>query len=241
MTAASPKKYLFDVWLTQGKTVYRDVPYEVVTDWLQQGRLLGEDRIRPAKTDEWFTVEKVPAFAAFVPKVSPLRTDTKAETLEPVETGFQWRNPDEEEESDPDMIPLIDVSLVLLIFFMMTSSVAVIVSRIKVPEISDAQVTENVKMIWIGINYISDDMPARYSVNVNSDDGKTAENDLNQEQALKRVREILEKTNDIPEIRLAAHQQLSFELIRDMAVLLEEFKAKGKVRVIKTEVGERKR
>src|SRR5262249_3025063 len=92
---ASPKKCSFDVWLAQGKTVYRDVPYEVVTDWLQQGRLLGDDRIRPAKTEEWFLIEKVPAFAAFVPKVDPLRSDAKAEALEPMETGFAWGKPEE--------------------------------------------------------------------------------------------------------------------------------------------------
>src|SRR5260221_10250691 len=118
---STPKKFFFDVWLAQGKTVYRDVPFEVVTDWLQQGRLLGDDRIRPAKTEEWFLIDKVPAFAAFVPKVDPLRTDAQAEALEPVETGFGWRNRAEEEEGDPDMIPLIDVALVLLIFFILTT------------------------------------------------------------------------------------------------------------------------
>src|ERR1051326_7237564 len=128
---ASPKKFFFDVWLAQGKTVYRDVPYEVVTDWLQQGRLLGDDRIRPAKTEEWFLIEKVPAFVSFVPHDDPLRrTDEKAEALEPVETGFAWGGGEEPEEADPDMIPLIDVSLVLLIFFMMTSTVASVINSI---------------------------------------------------------------------------------------------------------------
>ena len=130
---SSPKKFFFDVWLSQGKTVYRDVPYEVVTDWLQEGRLLEEDRIRPAGTEEWFPIGGVPAFAGYIPKVSPLRTDEKAEALEPLETGFGFGARREEEESDPDMIPLIDVSLVLLIFFMMTSTVAAISSKIKVP------------------------------------------------------------------------------------------------------------
>src|ERR1051326_458311 len=133
---STPKKFFFDVWLAQGKTVYRDVPYEVVTDWLQQGRLLGDDRIRPAKTEEWFQIDKVPAFAAYIPRIDPLRTDEKAEALEPLETAFAWgKKGGEEEEGDPDMIPLIDVSLELLIFFMMTSSVSAVISSIAVPEI----------------------------------------------------------------------------------------------------------
>ena len=42
-----------------------------------------------------------------------------------------------EEDDDPDMIPLIDISLVLLIFFMMTSTVAVVSSQINVPEVQN--------------------------------------------------------------------------------------------------------
>src|SRR6266568_6878900 len=185
---ASPKKLFFDVWLAQGKTVYRDVPYEVVTDWLEQGRLLGDDRIRPAKTEEWFLIEKVPRFAGFVPKIDPLRTDARAEALEPVETAFAWGQPEEAEEADPDMIPLIDVSLVLLIFFMMTSTVAAVISTIKVPMVKDPNTVDSVKMVWIGINYVNPNLPAEFSVNVNSDDpkAKSATRGLTQQEALKR-------------------------------------------------------
>jgi biopolymer transport protein ExbD len=240
VSMASPKKFFFDVWLAQGKTVYRDVPYEVVTDWLQQGRLLGDDRIRPAKTEEWFLIDKVPAFAGFVPKPDPLRTDTKAEALEPVETGFAWRQPEEAEEADPDMIPLIDVSLVLLIFFMMTSTVAAVISSIAVPLVKESQTVENPKLIWIGINYRGPNLPADYAVNVNSDEIKSAQRDMNQTDAMKRVREILEQSNDVPEIRLAAHKDINFDLIKEMSVLLEEFRKSGKVRKIHVEVGEKR-
>src|SRR5436189_191150 len=37
----------YDVWLTATNRVYRAVPYDVVADWLQQGRVVGDDRIRP--------------------------------------------------------------------------------------------------------------------------------------------------------------------------------------------------
>src|SRR5262249_30858378 len=134
---ATPKKFMFDVWLVQGQTVYRAVPYEVVTDWIQQGRLLEDDRIRPAGTEEWFILSKVPALAGFLPQPETLRTDAAAEALEPVETGFDWRKKGEEEEADPDMIPLIDISLVLLIFFMMTSTVATAIAQIRVPDVEN--------------------------------------------------------------------------------------------------------
>ena len=164
---STPKKFFFDVWLSQGKTVYRDVPYEVVTDWLQQGRLLGDDKIRPAKTEEWFTIDKVPAFSGFVPRVDLLRTDAQAGSMEPVESSFGWSHKAEEEEADPDMIPLIDVSLVLLIFFMMTSSVAAVISAIAVPaaESRIVHLEDNGKLIYIGINYISEAEPCQYTLN----------------------------------------------------------------------------
>src|SRR5439155_959787 len=34
----------YDVWLTASNRVYRAVPYDVVADWLQQGRIVGIDR-----------------------------------------------------------------------------------------------------------------------------------------------------------------------------------------------------
>jgi biopolymer transport protein ExbD len=239
---STPKKFYFDVWLSQGKTVYRDVPYEVVTDWLQQGRLLGEDRIRPAKTEEWFMIDKVPAFSGFVPHADPLRTDAQAEALEPVETGFSWSHKAEEEEADPDMIPLIDVSLVLLIFFMMTSTVAAVISAIAVPA-ADPRVVEldpNVQMVWIGINYISESEPCQYQITWQTESGDHGSiRGLSKDDCLKRVDEILAKEK-VPEIRVAAHKSLAFGLIKEMGAALEKYRESGKVTVIHTELGEKK-
>src|SRR5437764_12990648 len=108
---ADAKKFQFDVWLRHANTVYRGVPYEVVTDWIQQGRLLEDDKIRPVGAEEWFVLNKVPAFAGYIPHPEPLRTDQQHEALEPVESGFAWGEK-QDEETDPDMIPLIDVSRV---------------------------------------------------------------------------------------------------------------------------------
>jgi len=241
--AAPAKKFFFDVWLAQGKTVYRDVPYEVVTDWLQQGRLLGDDRVRPAKTEEWFLVDKVPAFAGFVPKNDPLRTDVQAEALEPVESGFAWGGGEEAEEADPDMIPLIDVSLVLLIFFMMTSTVSSVVSAIKVPEIvSQVDRVDNVKLINVGINFVSDAEPASYSLHWLLEDGsKGGENNLSEADTLKKIDDIMEKQSLVPEIRVAAHKDLNFDLIKKVSVELEKYRTSKKVANIHIEVGEKQR
>ena len=61
-------KRLLDVWIVELKTVYREVPFAVVTDWIQQGRLLGEDRVRLSGSAAWHAVGKVSALAAYLPK-----------------------------------------------------------------------------------------------------------------------------------------------------------------------------
>src|SRR5262245_498685 len=113
---------LLDVWIVETQTVYREVPFTVITDWIQQGRLLPDDRARPTGKGSWYALSAIPAFAPYFPKPEPQRADDQAEALEPVELGFTTRRHGEGEESDPDMIPLIDISLVLLIFFMMTAA-----------------------------------------------------------------------------------------------------------------------
>jgi hypothetical protein len=41
------KRRFLDIWVVDTNTVYREVPFTVVTDWIQQGRLLVEDKGRP--------------------------------------------------------------------------------------------------------------------------------------------------------------------------------------------------
>src|SRR5579864_2846438 len=146
------KKRLMDIWITQFNTVYREVPFVVATDWLQEGRLLAEDKVRITGTTAWRLIGNVPAFAPYLPKAEPFRAEAKAEALEPVEVGFDWKNPAEADDEDVDMIPLIDISLVLLIFFMMTASVSGIYSPIKTPAAQHQLAAITKDMYWIGID-----------------------------------------------------------------------------------------
>src|SRR5262249_22822951 len=112
-----------DILVVETRQVYRGVPYAVLTDWIQQGRLLGEDQVRAAGGTTWHRLDAVPALAAYLPRPEPIRVEDRAEALEPVEVDFSWRRPKTDDEGDVDMIPLIDISLVLLIFFMMSAAV----------------------------------------------------------------------------------------------------------------------
>src|SRR5262249_34954644 len=117
-------KRLLDVWIVELNTVYREVPFAVVTDWLMQGRVLPEDRVRLAGGKTRHALSKGPAFAPYLPQPVAVAAEDQAEALEPVDLGFDVPSRAEEEDEDVDMIPLIDISLVLLIFFMMTAPVA---------------------------------------------------------------------------------------------------------------------
>src|SRR5215469_9513747 len=115
------KRRFLDVWLVESNTVYREVPFTVVADWVSQSRLLADDMLRPSGTAQWFKVGASPEFTPYIPRSEPYRVDDRAEAEEPVELEFSWKRKPEEEEDDVDMIPLIDISLVLLIFFIMTT------------------------------------------------------------------------------------------------------------------------
>ncbi|HWY86768.1 MAG TPA: biopolymer transporter ExbD [Gemmataceae bacterium] len=147
------KKRLLDVWILEINKVYREVPFAVVTDWLQQGRLLPEDKVRLAGGKTWHPLTSVPALAPFLPRAEPLTIEDKAEALEPVDLGFVPTRRLEDEDEDVDMIPLIDISLVLLIFFMMTATVSSgLLSTINTPGAKYQLATPAAESLWIGVD-----------------------------------------------------------------------------------------
>ena len=148
--AAAPS---LDVWIVESKTVYQGVPFTVVADWLQQGRLLDDDRVRPTGKGDWARIGDTPSLKPYVPRPEPLRAEDKAEALEPVGLDMDWRPRRGEEDEDVDMIPLIDVSLVLLIFFMMTTAATSsgLAAPPITPIVNNPQIFENIRAIQINV------------------------------------------------------------------------------------------
>jgi len=150
--AKSPDRTL-DVWIVETQAVYTAVPFAVVSDWVQQGRLLPDDRVRLAGNKTWHLVSKVPALSPYLPRTEPLETASIVESLEPVNLGWGWKHPEESEDEDVDMIPLIDISLVLLIFFMMTATISSgILTPIHTPETKYPTGVLAADQYWIGID-----------------------------------------------------------------------------------------
>jgi biopolymer transport protein ExbD len=151
--ATATKQRLLDVWILESNTVYRQVPFTVISDWIQQGRLLAEDRVRPAGKDAWYPIGKVPALSAYLPRAEPQSVGDQAEALAPVELEVQPPKTVEAEDDEVDMIPLIDVSLVLLIFFVMTAAVQTgMLSPVNTPRVQHLYSTPDNEMLWVELN-----------------------------------------------------------------------------------------
>jgi hypothetical protein len=160
------KQRFLDVWIVEMNVVYREVPFTVVADWVQQGRLLEGDKLRRSGTKEWFLLGGMAEFAPYLPRLEPTRPQDQAEALEPVQLDFNYKRRHDEEEGDPDMIPLIDVSLVLLIFFMMTTTSIAIGASLQLPAAYYGLKTSNPDLLWVGIDCDAEREPTTYLIGV---------------------------------------------------------------------------
>jgi biopolymer transport protein ExbD len=237
---AAPTARMLDVWIVDLKKVYTGVPFTVVTDWLQEGRLLKTDRVRLAGKEKWHPVEAVPALAPYLPKPAPLAAEDRAEALEPVELGLQSPRVHEAEDDDVDMIPLIDVSLVLLIFFMMTSAISSgVFSNIATPEAKHQLTTLETGMYWLGIDKGVDkeskskEIVVLYSLGKDSDKSKLLVMPTSDAERVFAglAEEVGDATGELDggflkiKIRLRADKSLPIETIKGVTLDLQELAA----------------
>jgi biopolymer transport protein ExbD len=234
-----PKRF-FDLWFVQANNVIKEVPFHVVTDWLQQGRATGDDRVKPSGTADWVPLGSVIAFQPYLLQLVPIRAEDPAEALEPVEMDFDWKRREGEEDDDVDMIPLIDISLVLLIFFMMTTTVSAL-SRIMVPPMSHVSTIDtNPGVIRIDIDLRDGDRV--YSIGLGNQAPTPEDDNLRSEDQLKeRLTARLEVVTEPPKVRIAAHQDVPYKYVEEVMKSLESKKSLNQIREYTVEVNERAR
>ncbi|HEY8503222.1 MAG TPA: biopolymer transporter ExbD, partial [Gemmataceae bacterium] len=232
------KKRFYDVWFVRANTVYREVPYNVVADWVQQGRLQPEDRVRPAGAPDWHELAGFEALNAYLPVAAPTRIGDHAEALEPVELDTGWRPSSEAEDEDVDMIPLIDISLVLLVFFMMTTTVAAL-SHINVPETKHtAETTDNPEAFWLGIDRDLNGTPL-YAISRGTRAPSAEDSGLTESELLARFDERIRQETRAVEVRVAAHREVPVELVHQLTYQLEQRRRSGvQIEQIVAEVNE---
>ena len=189
------KRRFYDVWIIEANTVYQEVPFDAVADWVQQGRLLEDDMLRPSGTAEWRRLGDFMDFTVYVPKPAAQPEPPSAvEPMEPVEPGFRWRRPPELEDAEVDMIPLIDVSLVLLIFFMLTTTdVGAGGPPIQTQAIENGFVANaSIDSVWVGMDLGGDGKPV-YSCGIGGAGSADADSDLSEAQVLQHLNALLLK------------------------------------------------
>lgn len=236
----------FDVWFVVANTVYKGVPYNVVADWAQQGRLAAGDKIRPAgSTQPWLAVSEHEFLSDYLPRRSAVRREPVAAAVAaPVgaavseEAGAEGEIPDaepvpirrpREEDDDVDMIPLIDVSLVLLVFFIIIRATGAL-APVDVPEMRYAgQLSNDPEAITISIEKLNEDQ-VYYSVRV----GPTAprsNHDLlgSPEEALRALNELLAQSPRPPEVRVACRKDLPRERVYELRRQLAPLQKKNQI------------
>jgi biopolymer transport protein ExbD len=233
----------YDVWLTASNRVYRAVPYEKVADWLQEGRIIGSDRVRPEGGGNWDLVSSSALFATYLPRpaAQPAPED-RAKALEPVGLDLSLPRRPFDEDEDVDMIPLIDISLVLLIFFMMTATVAVSGADIPTPTVYEGTklMASDASTFWVGIDRGDSGKPL-YSLGQGDRPPQDADRNLTQDQVLARLDARIQESGASfgVAVRVAAHKQVTFGTVQALTAELEQRRGRGRISEIKAEMNER--
>lgn len=105
------------------------LPLEILVQMAAEGRICAQDLVRPGGSRTWLRVTEVPELAARLvapPTTEPVPAGPKedpaeaGQASEPIRLGQRRRH----EEATMEMAPMIDVTFLLLIFFMLTNSLA---------------------------------------------------------------------------------------------------------------------
>lgn len=243
---AKGKPAAYDVWFVAADTVYKGVPSGVLLGWAEQGRVAAADKFRPAGSAQaWGRVGADPFFASFLYRrgaaESPTASAASLEELQPVELDVRTRR-GEEEDDDPDMIPLIDISLVLLIFFMMTSVVSTL-SPVDVPDMRYAsEPSKEQDAITLIIDKRGDAPPYEvfYAVRVGEQPVQAEDNNLpTPEDAIRRLDAKLAAAQRPPEVRIACHKRLPGDRVDDLTPELDKRQRDNKIAYYGAEVNNR--
>ena len=227
----------WDVWFVAADQVYRGVPTDVAAGWAGQGRLAAADKLRPSGTAEvWRAAADVPGVGGFLYQV-PAAGDGPADAWPDLETDPPPRRQDADDD-EVDMIPLIDVSLVLLVFFMLTTTVSTL-SAVDVPEMTNvSQISPEGTALVLQVDNGPDGKPV-YAVRVG--DAPPAPDDANlptPAALFARLDARLSGSQDPPPVRIACAGKLDGDLAWGLTPELDRRQKAGRIRSYTADVTE---
>jgi biopolymer transport protein ExbD len=153
-----------------------------------------------------------------LPKAEPFRADDQAEALEAVHLDFAYKRPADDEDEDVDMIPLIDVSLVLLVFFMLTASAVAMAGFVETPEVDNGLMADNQAGLHIDVTADADGNPV-FALRAGEKPAEEEEKDLHSMAAvLDRLRARLMKTTGSVELQINADKKIRSKVTRDLVL-----------------------
>ena len=205
----------YDVWITDRNVVYRGVPFTVVSDWLQEGRLLDSDRVRPSGGTTWQRLSEDPLLTPYISQPEPHRAEDKAEALERLDVEINPRPVREASDDDPDMIPLIDVSLVLLVFFMMTANELLTATPIKTPAAANAEAIQSQGSMNLGIEQ-TEDGELHYYI-----ESYAEEDRMNFQQFMRRLETQAQTGNFPKKVIINGGRNVPYEKVQEVTIALQ--------------------
>lgn len=243
----------FDVWLMTADTVYKGVPYQVVAGWVGEGRLGPADKVRPAGTAApWAGVGESPLLADYLPRAAPVadvavgpidpdpnRGAEPVEAPDPAEIDAVYRQTREEEDDEVDMIPLIDISMVLLVFFIIVSATGAL-SPVDVPDMKyGGELTSSPDAITIAIEKAIGEDKVVYSVRTGATAAAPNDSGLpGPDEALAALDRMLMDRTRPPDVRIACDKTLPSDRVMEMTRGLKTRKDKGKINAFEATVNE---
>jgi biopolymer transport protein ExbD len=120
---------LLDLKVVALDRVYPRVPKQTLSQWAMEGRIAQGDLVRISGSEAWQAVWHFPWLAASMPRgvLGGATTVGEEEADLEVDAAATWvAKPKKRkyDEAEMDMTPMIDVTFQLLIFFMLTNSLA---------------------------------------------------------------------------------------------------------------------
>ncbi len=226
----------WDVWFVAADQVYRGVPTDVAAGWAGAGRLAAGDRMRPAgRAEAWRKVADVPGVGGFLYRPPGGGAADAAELDLDAGPPPRRRQADDDEV---DMIPLIDISLVLLVFFMMTT-VAASMPAVDVPNMKYAQdMTKEASSLTVQIEKRGA-AEVVYAVRVGDAAPETADANLPAfAELLARLDAKLSSRTTPPDVRIACQKEVDSAEVWKLQAELDKREKKGMIRSYAPEVTE---